>query len=60
MSTKEEWIAWAAKMEAERDRLLRCIAGIEDELIRDPPRIGDALWICDAAKATISENQPVT
>ncbi len=39
------------KSQAEIDRLQRCIREIEDELTRDPPRIGDALWICKAALA---------
>ena len=35
----------------EIERLRRCIASIEDELTRDPPRVGDALFVCEAARA---------
>ena len=37
--------------EVEIERLLRCIASIEEELTRDPPRVGDALHVCEAARA---------
>lgn len=46
--------AWEGEVDglrAEIERLLRCIKGIEDHLLENPPRIGDALWICEAAKA---------
>jgi hypothetical protein len=40
-----------AELVAENERLRRCIASIEDELTRDPPRVGDALFVCEAARA---------
>lgn len=40
-----------AHLGAEIARLLRCIDSIEDELLRDPPRVDDALFVCEAAKA---------
>jgi len=51
---RETWAAHhrnCVKVKAEIDRLLRCIASIEDELTRDPPRVGDALFVCEAARA---------
>lgn len=40
--------------QSEVKRLLRCIVSIEDELTRDPPRVGDALFVCEAARAGTS------
>lgn len=43
-------------LNVENQRLLRCIASIEDELTRDPPRVGDALFVCEAARARSKAN----
>ena len=47
----------AERLTAENERLRRCIASIEDELCRKPPRVGDALFVCEAARAGMDDQQ---
>jgi predicted nuclease with TOPRIM domain len=46
-----------ARLLAENGRLLRCIVSIEDELCREPARVGDALFVCEAARACAAYQQ---